>query len=153
MEEYKHPTLIKALRACCVVFLLFILYLVIQISFLNALPMTAGRKAVEATLRGNLHEIRDAIAKFKEDTGTYPVELFDLTRRAEDLKTKSAIKRYKGPYLTTQGGFENSGIPLNPLIRRYDPILAHHWRYDPQTGKVQSAVDGVSLEGEKYSEM
>lgn len=104
------------------------------------------RKAKEATLTANLHQLRNAIAQFEADTGVYPAQLTDLTVPATNGtnagKTVVPANSYKGPYFTPYGGINNTGIPVNPFvdITTNAPAtkkIATHWKYDPVAGTVQ----------------
>ncbi len=66
---------------------LLIVIVVIAILALIVIPrvMGASRKAKEATLKGNLHEIRNALEQFQADTGGYPTtaNLIDIVAPSE----------------------------------------------------------------------
>lgn len=104
---------------------LLIVIVVIAILALIVIPrvMGAGRKAKEASLKGNLHQLRNAIEQFQSDTGCYPATLAALTLTAEPATGVDSAGTsvdipagsYKGPYLSAQGGLDNSGIPINPF--------------------------------------
>jgi general secretion pathway protein G len=106
---------------------LLIVIVVIAILALIVIPrvMGAGRKAKEASLKANLHQLRNAIEQFQADTGCYPKLLTDLvaaegtnvTPGTDSAGVDVAIPNgsYKGPYLSGQGGLDNSGIPINPF--------------------------------------
>jgi type II secretory pathway pseudopilin PulG len=115
----------------------------------DARYMEMRNKARMSTLRANLQIMRNAIAQFQDDTGRYPLVLTDLTQPdAQHLRTPVKKGSYHGPYLKCEFGINNTGLPLNPftprLGERYDPDPTHHWRYDPKTGQVRSAVAGCA---------
>jgi len=136
------------LAALCIVYLIFV-------------PEHHNhRKAYEATLKGDLRDLRKAIEQFHEDIGIYPADLLDLTRQsANEVKAHIPKAKFNGPYLTIQGGIDNTGIPRNLFVKlrpfqQEDNDISHHWRYDPATGIVKSAVtDGVTLDGIKFSDL
>lgn len=101
--------------------------------------------------------LRNAINQFHDDTGCFPGELHDLVAKDEKhLKAHVPKGKYQGPYLSLEGGLDNTGIPINPftLHKTHDDFdITHHWRYDRKTGNVQSAMEGVTLKGKKYSEL
>ncbi|MHB9022937.1 MAG: hypothetical protein ACYC7E_01995 [Armatimonadota bacterium] len=114
-------------------------------------PYTPSRKALEATLRANLHQLRNALGCFEADTGVYPNTLKDLVTLEESaLATRVPKGTYKGPYLTTSGGLEGKGIPMNPFAER-SAYIGQHWSY--KSGQVHSAVRGVTLDGTPYEEL
>jgi len=146
---------------------LLIVIVVIAILALIVIPrvMGAGRKAKEATLKGNLHEIRNALEQFQADTGCYPASLTDLVNTADvtkgiDLSGNNqdiTPGSYKGPYLTTQGGLDGTGIPSNPFQATAPTTIATdlplHWKYDK--GIVSAAVptSGNTLDNVPYSSL
>ncbi|MHB9022616.1 MAG: type II secretion system protein [Armatimonadota bacterium] len=135
---------------------MLIVIVVIAILALIVIPrlLSAGRKAKEATLRANLHQLRNAIATFEADTGVYPGDLDDLVAATEgDLTVTGApAGTYKGPYLTTSGGLGGSGIPQNPFAAASSTEAAN-WSYTAGTGKVLSAVTGTTLDGVAYTNL
>jgi hypothetical protein len=75
--------------------------------------------------------IRAALADFHQDTGVYPATLDDLTKSEETtLATPIPKGTFHGPYLPL--------ILPNPFADLQD--THKHWRYDPATGRVTSAV-------------
>lgn len=96
-----------------------------------------GRRAKESTLRGNLTQMRNAIASFHDDTGKYPLSLTDVVVENESmLTTRVKHGTYKGPYLTTTGGIGGHGVPKNPFTDIHNTRIVDHWKYDAKTGKV-----------------
>jgi len=147
---------------------LLIVIVVIAILVLIVIPrvLSAGRKAREATLKANLHQLRNALEQFMADTGMYPTDLSDLTAaRAsaptsgiDDLGAAGSIPdgSYQGPYLSISSGIPNSGgIPVNPFKTPQDADygdISAHWSYD--AGIVHPAVpSGDTLDGEPFSEL
>jgi len=129
----------------------FVLLFLLTVQF-NHDDHRGMRKAFESTLKGNLYEIRNAITVFYDDTGVYPSKLTDLVEESDDPARRMPAT-YRGPYLATQGGVGNSGIPCNPFVDDNDKKIDDHWHYDSKTGKVWSAAEGVTLDGIKYSEL
>lgn len=107
----------------------------------DAEPSTSGVTAFVGddtdvnTLRANLRMIRNAIAQFQADTGTYPADLDDLVAPTEKMLTITVpAGTYKGPYLPPTGGIDGTGIPMNPFTDPTKPMLTDHWHYDASTG-------------------
>jgi len=147
---------------------LLIVIVVIAILALIVIPrvMSAGRKAREATLKANLHQLRNALEQFQADTGMYPDDLSDLTlaRTAaptsgiDELGVAGTIPEgsYQGPYLSVSSGILGSGgIPVNPFKTPQDADysdVSAHWSYD--AGIVHPAApSGDTLEGQPFSEL
>ncbi len=133
--------------------LIYIAILGILAALLFTWLLYIHRKANEATLRGNLHQLRDAIQQFEADLGDYPRTLDDLmtTEKGKGELAKPpgpngvdyAIGVFKGPYLHTA----DSDLPIDPFTQNAD------WVYTPKTGKVQSASSLTAMDGHtKYSE-
>ena len=135
---------------------MWIVIVVIAILALIVIPrlLSAGRKAKEATLRANLHQLRNAIATFEADTGVYPGDLDDLVAANEGALTVTGVPSgtYKGPYLTTSGGLGGTGIPQNPFAGATSAVSAN-WSYTAGDGKVLSAVTGTTLDGVAYTNL
>jgi general secretion pathway protein G len=94
---------------------------VIAILSLIVIPalLSASRRARESSMIANLHQLRDAVARFQADTGMYPTALTDV--EAKDIsQVKSPIPptTFRGAYLSTDGGLqgEGAGLPPNPFI-------------------------------------
>jgi general secretion pathway protein G len=146
---------------------LLIVIVVIAILALIVIPkvMGAGRKAKESALRGNLHQLRNALEQFSADTGVYPTQLEDLTLKADTPPTSGVddanqpadipANTYKGPYLSRAGGgIQNSnGIPVNPFaITPNSTTVSDHWAYGTgEPGEVRSASDATALDGTTYN--
>ncbi len=107
-----------------------------------------------AMLYTNLHQLRDTIARFHQDTGHYPARLSDLVARDEhQLRTPVQQGSYRGPYLSKTGGINGTGIPINPFAQltgkdqSIEAVINHNWRYSASTGKVRSADSAMILAG------
>lgn len=127
---------------------MLIVIVVIAILALIVIPrlLGAGRKAKEATLKGDLHQLRNAIQQFEADLGDYPLTLDQLVATTApsgqggqglDLDSEG----YQGPYLRTPDG----GLPKDPFTGAAD------WSYTPATGEVHSASTLTALDGTAYS--
>ncbi len=106
----------------------------------------AGRKAKEATLRGDLHQLRNSIQQFETDCGDYPADLSQLMERpAAGTKGGRGIKLgldgWQGPYLRTPNG----ALPADPFTS------SASWVYDPNTGEVHSGSTLTAINGGSYS--
>jgi type II secretion system protein G len=118
---------------------LLVVITVIAILALIVTPrlMGAVRKSRESTLKGNLHQLRQAVAQFESDTGVFPATLDDVIQ--PDAATVTATippDSYKGPYLRRDGGIAGDGIPKNPFADQQSAVLADHWAYDDTDGTV-----------------
>lgn len=124
----------------------------------------AGRKAREATLKADLHQLRNALEQFQADTGLYPEKLIDLTVAQANapkhgVNEKGELKdipagAYVGPYLAG-GGIGDTGIPMNPFA---DPAagIDAHWIYGKDgPGMIHPAapMEGTTLDGIPYDEL
>ena len=131
---------------------MLIVIVVIAILALIVIPrlLGAGRKAKEASLKGDLHQLRNAIQQFEADCGDYPLALQDLidkpaagTQGGQDIDIDETA--WQGPYLRTADG----GLPKDPF---QDQTLAADWGYDPPTGDVNSNSTLTAINGEAYSD-
>jgi len=126
---------------------MLIVIVVIAILALIVIPrlLGAGRKAKEATLRGDLHQIRNAIQQFEADCGDYPLQIDQLQTQPTggDGGTGVAldVTGWQGPYLRTPDG----GLPKDPFTSEAD------WQYDPPTGDVVSASTLTAINGDAYN--
>lgn len=149
---------------------LLIVIVVIAILALIVIPrvMSAGRKARESTLRGNLHQLRNAIGQFQSDTGLWPASLGNLTLAKasaptsgiDDANASQTIPSgsYQGPYLNAQGGIGTTGIPVNPFKSPQDSDftdVTKHWTYGGIPGGVEPAIpsSGSTVDGVPYSQL
>jgi type II secretion system protein G len=159
---------------------LLIVIVVIAILSLIVIPklMGASRKAKDATLKANLHIIRQAVEQFQADTGMYPSTLNDLTYAMADeasvmgyavVEGEGAAQEetvpagtYKGPYLKASGAvIAGTKVPVNPYIDEGDSTgetaIALHWNYTIDTdgeGVVKPVMGTVTTdaEGKQYSD-
>ena len=127
---------------------MLIVIVVIAILALIVIPrlLGAGRKAKEATLRGDLHQIRNAIQQFEADCGDYPSSLAQLMTQpgAGNGGTGIAldVNGWQGPYLRTPDG----NMPKDPFTDS-----STTWSYTANTGDVHSGSTLTAINGEAYS--
>jgi general secretion pathway protein G len=127
---------------------MLIVIVVIAILALIVIPrlLGAGRKAKEATLRGDLHQIRNAIQQFEADCGDYPSAIGQLmtTPSAGNGGTGIAldVAGWQGPYLRTA----DNNLPKDPFTDS-----STTWAYTASTGHVQSGSTLTAINGENYS--
>ncbi len=130
---------------------MLIVIVVIAILALIVIPrlLGAGRKAKEASLRGDLHQLRNAVQQFEADCGDYPRELSQIMlpndpgpsgQGGNDVDLDS--EGYQGPYLHTA----NLALPLDPFTGAAD------WTYEMTTGAVHSNSSLNALNGTPYNE-
>jgi len=129
---------------------MLIVIVVIAILALIVIPrlLGAGRKAKEASLRGDLHQLRNAIQQFEADMGDYPAALTQLVAAKGSPPTGNGgsgialdSTGYQGPYLRTPDG----NLPKDPFT------AAANWTYTEATGDVASASALTALDGTNYS--
>jgi hypothetical protein len=97
-------------------------------------------------LKYKLLTIRRAINDFRNDTGSYPVTLYDLSViRKDKLVTCIKHDHFNGPYIDDEHGIP--GFLSNPFIYTNDKEIAHHWNYNPNTGEIRSAIHGITANG------
>jgi len=128
---------------------MLIVIVVIAILALIVIPrlLGAGRKAKEATLRGDLHQLRNSIQQFEADCGDYPLALADLMTvpaAGSDGGTGIALDvvGWQGPYLRTPDG----NLPKDPFTDS-----GTTWSYTASTGSVASGSTLTAINGEAYS--
>jgi general secretion pathway protein G len=128
---------------------MLIVIVVIAILALIVIPrlMGAGRKAKEAALRGDLHQIRNAVQQFEADCGDYPAALANLqTAPAAGSSGGQGISldvsAWQGPYLRTP----DNNLPKDPFTDS-----ATTWSYTASTGDIASGSTLTSISGEAYS--
>ena len=128
---------------------MLIVIVVIAILALIVIPrlLGAGRKAKEASLKGDLHQLRNSIQQFEADCGDYPAALTDLmTAPAAGTQGGQGIDldvtAWQGPYLRTPDG----GLPEDPFTSAAD------WTYTAATGEVHSASTLTAINGENYAD-
>ena len=126
---------------------MLIVIVVIAILALIVIPrlLGAGRKAKEATLRGDLHQIRNAIQQFEADCGDYPANLDQLQNTPSGTGgTGIALDAagWQGPYLRTP----DNNLPKDPFTDS-----STSWSYTMTTGHVASGSTLTAINGEAYS--
>lgn len=128
---------------------MLIVIVVIAILALIVIPrlLGAGRKAKEASLKGDLHQLRNAIQQFEADCGDYPAALVDLVTEPTDATGGSGLDldlvAWQGPYLRTS---QPDTLPEDPFTGATD------WDYDAATGNVHSAATLSALDGSSYTD-
>ncbi len=134
--------------------LIEVLMVIVVIAILAAIIVPrllgAGRQAKESSLRAHLQELRNAVALFQAQCGTYPGDLQDvaeptfanLTNPANGVKI--AESAWNGPYVTNPDG----NLPNNPITGAN--VEGTDWLYDSATGSVTAAA-GMALDGSDYS--
>jgi len=127
---------------------MLIVIVVIAILALIVIPrlLGAGRKAKEATLKGDLHQLRNAIQQFEADCGDYPLAIADLQTAPAGGSVGGTgiaidVQGWQGPYLRTPDG----NLPVDPFTGAAD------WTYVPNTGDVHSASTLTAINGDAYS--
>ena len=127
---------------------MLIVIVVIAILALIVIPrlLGAGRKAKEASLHGDLHQLRNAVQQFEADTGDYPAALADIMAAKPGPDTGGNgialdTTAYEGPYLHTA----DNGLPKDPFTDAVD------WTYDGTTGEVHSSSTLTAIDGTAYT--
>jgi len=126
---------------------MLIVIVVIAILALIVIPrlLGAGRKAKEATLRGDLHQIRNAIQQFEADCGDYPANLTQL-QSTPSGNGGSGIALdaagWQGPYLRTP----DNNLPKDPFTES-----STTWSYTASSGDVTSGSTLTAINGDAYS--
>jgi len=127
---------------------MLIVIVVIAILALIVIPrlLGAGRKAKEATLRGDLHQLRNAIQQFEADCGDYPASLDQLQTKPSGGNGGTGVALdvagWQGPYLRTP----DNNLPVDPFTNS-----STSWSYTASTGHVQSGSTLTAINGEAYS--
>jgi general secretion pathway protein G len=108
--------------------------------------LKTGRRASEATLRGQLYEMRNAIQRFEGDCGDYPAVLSQLMTQPADGGAGGTgvtldVSGWEGPYLETPDG----DLPEDPFTDS-----STTWSYTATLGHVQTGSTLSSLDGEPY---
>lgn len=127
----------------------------------EGVPRPPARPAgQEGQVRQSLHIMRQALARFKADTGAWPAALADLVKPPEDTPVNGidddgnpvaiAAGTYAGPYLLpARGGIrEAPGLPPNPYIdlrmKEPDPgLVITHWHYRHGAVSVPEYMFGI----------
>ena len=129
---------------------MLIVIVVIAILALIVIPrlLGAGRKAKEAALSGDLHQMRNAIQQFEADLGDLPAALTQLMLAKASPPSGNGgtgialdSQGYQGPYLRTPDG----NLPKDPFTGAAD------WSYTASTGDVHSVSTLTALNGTSYS--
>ncbi len=128
---------------------LLIVIVILAVLAAIAIPrfMDSGTRSKEASLKGDLKLMRNAIELFHNDTGAWPAATSDLavtTAPTAGKDNAGAAKTitagdYKGPYMQT--------VPT-------DPVGGAAFTYSitsPTVGKVSSSTSGNGLDGTAYS--
>ena len=127
---------------------MLIVIVVIAILALIVIPrlLGAGRKAKEATLRGDLHQIRNSIQQFEADCGDYPSALAQLMTLPSAGNGGGGIaldvNGWQGPYLRTP----DSNLPKDPFTES-----STTWSYTASTGHVASGSTLTAINGDAYN--
>jgi len=128
---------------------MLIVIVVIAILALIVIPrlLGAGRKAKEATLRGDVHQLRNSIQQFEADCGDYPSALSQLMTTPAAGSTGGGgialdVNGWQGPYLRTP----DNNLPKDPFTES-----STTWSYTSSTGHVASGSTLTAINGEAYS--
>ena len=128
---------------------MLIVIVVIAILALIVIPrlLGAGRKAKEATLRGDVHQLRNSIQQFEADCGDYPAALSSLMTVPAAGSTGGGgimldVNGWQGPYLRTP----DNNLPKDPFTES-----GTTWSYTASTGHVASGSTLTAINGEAYS--
>ena len=127
---------------------MLIVIVVIAILALIVIPrlLGAGRKAKEASLRGDLHQLRNSIQQFEADCGDYPSSTSQLMTVPSGGNGGTGIALdvtgWQGPYLRTPDG----NLPADPFT-----ASSTTWSYTASTGHVQSGSTLTAINGDAYS--
>ncbi len=128
---------------------MLIVIVVIAILALIVIPrlLGAGRKAKEATLRGDLHQLRNAIQQFEADCGDYPFAASQLMTQPGDGTVGGTnialdVNGWQGPYLRTP----DNDLPADPFTE--SPAT---WSYTATTGHIQSGSTLTAINGQAYN--
>ena len=123
---------------------MLIVIVVIAILALIVIPrlLGAGRKAKEATLRGDVHQLRNSIQQFE-----YPSALSQLMTVPAAGSTGGGgialdVNGWQGPYLRTP----DNNLPKDPFTES-----STTWSYTASTGHVASGSTLTAINGEAYS--
>ena len=135
-------TRLRALRRSRGFTLIEMLIVIVVIAVLASIVVPrlfgAGRKAKEAKLRAELHNLRNAIQAFYGDHGVYPTQLSHLTATTNP-DTSTYKGEWNGPYIKE--------IPKDPMTG------STNWNYTSSTGEIHSSATGSTLDGTPYSQL
>ena len=127
---------------------MLIVIVVIAILALIVIPrlLGAGRKAKEASLKGDLHQLRNAIQQFEADCGDYPATLVGLVTKPTSTAGGAGLTldliAWQGPYIRTATA---GTLPSDPFTG------SANWTYTAATGDVHSAATLTALNGTYYT--
>jgi type II secretion system protein G len=105
-----------------------------------------GIRSKEAALKSDLKIYRDAIGRFRDDTGCYPITLQDLAESlppASGLDTNGNSARFVGAF---------RGPYIDAVV--VDPVSGKEFDYSttkPSVGRITSSASGKSTNGSAYS--
>jgi len=128
---------------------LLIVIVIIAVLAAIALPkfMDSGQRSKEASLKGDLKLLRNAVELFHTDTGAYPAAVTDLA----DIAAPAAGKDPQGNSYSINGPDWHG-----PYVRVVpnDPISGAAFTYSttsPTVGNVTSSASGDGLDGTAYN--
>ena len=128
---------------------LLIVIIVIAVLAAIALPKfgNSSTRAREASLKGHLKTLRNAIGIFSNDCGAYPAQLTDLA---------SATAPATGVDPSGAGKPINAADWHGPYIQQVnnDPVSGNPFTYSttaPNVGKLTSSAAGTATDGTSYS--
>ncbi len=143
---------------------MLIVIVVIAILALIVIPRLLGapRRATEASLKGDLNQLRNAIVQFEADCGDYPNDLKQLMEKPVEGTVgadgpngqKLDVKNWQGPYMRTPDG----QVPQDPFwdgMTTPEKIVHGQdvggWDYRPKTGEIHSTSTLTALDGTHYN--
>jgi len=128
---------------------MLIVIVVISILALIVIPrlLGAGRKAKEAALRGDVHQLRNSIQQFEADCGDYPAAISQIMTQPAAGSTGGMgialdVTGWQGPYLRTP----DNNLPKDPFTES-----GTTWSYTASTGHIASGSTLSAINGEAYS--
>jgi len=128
---------------------MLIVIVVISILALIVIPrlLGAGRKAKEAALRGDVHQLRNAIQQFEADCGDYPAAISQIMTEpaagsSGGMGIALDVTAWQGPYLRTP----DNNLPKDPFTES-----GTTWSYTARTGHIASGSTLTAINGEAYS--
>jgi len=128
---------------------LLIVIVIIAVLAAIALPkfMDSGQRSKEASLKGDLKLIRNAVELFHTDTGAYPAALGDLSSTSAPSSGKDSGGN---SYSITSTDWHGPYIRVVPT----DPISGSAFTYSTTSGSVgnvTSSATGNGLDGTAYN--
>lgn len=130
---------------------ILIVIVIIAIMALIIVPRlrSATLRAREATFAENLRQMRASLEMFVSDVGGFPPSLDYLVMRKEQAYTSIPPTDATGTTLFARG---YNGPYVSPFHVPVDPFAADgEWGYDPETGRIYSTSNSISLNGTHYS--